>query len=55
MASVAQSVAINMGCGAVKASGETGYVAPCGSYGVYIGCDAGQCRPLHTIKLEADK
>jgi hypothetical protein len=50
--SLAQNVASQMGCGAVKAQGDAGYVAPCGTYGVYIGCDAGQCRPLHTIKLE---
>jgi hypothetical protein len=55
MASLAQGVASQMGCGAVKADGEAAYVAPCGSYGVYIGCDTGQCRPLHTTKLEVDK
>ncbi len=53
-ASLAQSVASQMGCGDVKASGE-GYAAPCGSYGVYIGCDAGKCRPLHTVKLENEQ
>ena len=52
MRSLAQNVATQMGCGAVKDYGDSGYVAPCGSNGVYIGCDAGQCRPLHTIKLE---
>ena len=51
----AQSVADQMKCGTVRADGEAGYVASCGSYGVYIGCEAGQCRPLHTIKQEADK
>jgi hypothetical protein len=55
MASLAQGVASQMGCGAVKADGEAAYVAPCGSYDVYIGCDTGQCRPLHTIKLEVDR
>ncbi|MBE1159560.1 hypothetical protein [Dyella acidiphila] len=53
--SLAQNVASQMGCGAVQAHGEGDYVAPCGSYGVFIGCDAGQCRPLHTIKLEGDQ
>jgi hypothetical protein len=51
----AQSVASQMRCGVVRADGEAGYIAPCGSYDVYIGCDAGQCRPMHTIKEEADK
>jgi hypothetical protein len=55
MLSLAQNVATQMGCGAVKAHGESGYIAPCGSNGVYIGCDAGQCRALHTIKLEGDE
>ncbi|MBM7129004.1 hypothetical protein [Dyella mobilis] len=55
MQSLAQNVATQMGCGAVKADGDSAYVAPCGENGVYIGCDAGQCRPLHTIKLEGDQ
>lgn len=54
MESLAQGVARQMGCGAVKANGEAAYIAPCGSYSLYIGCDAGQCRPLHTIKQESD-
>jgi hypothetical protein len=53
--SLAQTVASQMGCGAVKAYGDQGYVAPCGTHGVYIGCDGGQCRPLHTIKLDDDQ
>jgi hypothetical protein len=41
--------------GVVNADGNSAYVASCGQYGVYIGCDSGQCRPLHTIKLEGDQ
>jgi len=48
--SLAQNVSTQMGCGAVKADGSSGYDASCGDYGVYIGCDGGQCRPLHSIK-----
>ncbi|WP_430390676.1 hypothetical protein [Dyella sp. 20L07] len=50
--SQAQGVANQLGCGVVKASGAGGYVAPCGSYGVYIDCDSGRCHPAHTVKLE---
>lgn len=53
--SSAQKVATQMACGAVKADGNSAYVASCGDYGVYIDCDGGQCRPLHTIKLKADQ
>jgi hypothetical protein len=55
MAPLAQSVATQMGCGAIKDSGEAEYVASCGSYGIDIGCDAGKCRPLHTVKLKGDE
>lgn len=55
MQSLAQNVATQMGCGAVKADGNSAYIASCGEYGVYIGCDGGQCRPLHTIKLEGNQ
>ncbi|MFC4525117.1 hypothetical protein ISN76_02615 [Dyella halodurans] len=51
----AQSVASQLGCGAVKAGATGGYVAPCGSYGVYIDCDTGRCRPSHTVKLEGSE
>ena len=50
--SQAQSVANQLGCGTVKASATGGYIAPCGSHGVYIDCDAGRCRPTHTVKPE---
>lgn len=53
--SQAQGVANQLGCGSVKANGAGGYVAACGSYGVYIDCDTGRCRPTHTVKLEEDK
>jgi hypothetical protein len=53
--SLAQNVATQMGCGVVKAEGNSAYVAPCSGYGVYIGCDGGECRPLHTIKQEGDQ
>jgi hypothetical protein len=49
-ASMAQGVANQLGCGAVQANGASTFVAPCGSYGVLIDCDSGQCRPMHTIK-----
>lgn len=51
LTSKAQSIADQLRCGAVKFDGGDGFVASCGSYGVYIECDAGQCRPLHTVKL----
>lgn len=51
----AQGVANQLGCGAVKASGDSGYVASCGSYGVYIDCDADRCRPSHTVKMEGNQ
>lgn len=53
--SQAQGVANQLGCGAVKASGAGGYVAPCGSYAVFIDCDTGRCRPTHTVGLEEGK
>lgn len=52
-ASLAQKVADQMGCGAVQPQGDAAYVASCGSYSVLIGCDGGQCRPLHTVKQQA--
>lgn len=55
VASQAQSVANQLGCTSVKAGGAGGYVAQCGSYGVFIDCDSGRCRPTHTVRLEEDK
>lgn len=52
MASMAQSVATQLGCGTVQASGDAAYTASCGSYAVFIGCDGGQCRPLHTVNTK---
>jgi hypothetical protein len=51
---LAQSVANQMGCGAVQANGGSAFVAPCGSYSVLIDCDNGQCRPMHTISAKKD-
>lgn len=52
---LAQSVATGLGCGAVQSNGATTYVASCGTYGVLIDCDGGQCRPLHTIRTKDDE
>ena len=48
--SIAQNVANQLGCGAVRASGDSAFVASCGSYDVAIDCDGGKCHPAHTIK-----
>jgi hypothetical protein len=53
-ASQAQGVANQLGCGKVQANGDLRFVASCGSYSVLIGCDGGQCRPLHTVKEAGD-
>lgn len=50
--SMAQGVANQLGCGAVKANGDSTFVAPCGSHGVLIDCDGGQCRPMHTVSIK---
>ncbi|RDS84896.1 hypothetical protein DWU98_02775 [Dyella monticola] len=47
---LAQTAANQVGCGAVKANGNSTYTAACGDYSVLISCDGGQCRPEHTIK-----
>ncbi|RUL72202.1 hypothetical protein [Dyella choica] len=52
---VAQSVASQVGCGAVQANGATTFVAPCGTYSIVIDCDGGQCRPMHTIAAKHDE
>lgn len=51
-ASKAQDLANQLGCGAVQDNGNSTYIAPCGSYGVYIDCDGDACRPLHTVKMK---
>jgi hypothetical protein len=48
--SIAQGVANQMGCGTVRASGDSTFVASCGSYDVAIDCDGAKCHPTHTIK-----
>ena len=55
IASMAQNVANEMGCGLVQGNGDATYVAPCGSYGVLIDCDGSQCRPMHTVKIKGDE
>lgn len=52
---LAQSVATGLGCGAVQANGATTFIAPCGTYGVLIDCDSGQCRPMHTVHVKSDE
>jgi hypothetical protein len=54
-ASMAQTVANQLGCSTVQASGDLRFVASCGSYSVLIGCDGSQCRPLHTVKNTGDE
>jgi hypothetical protein len=49
---MAQGVANQLGCGVVKANGDSTYVAPCGDHGVVIDCDGGQCHPTHTVRIE---
>ena len=55
IAPLAQTVAGQLGCGAVQANGATTFVAPCGDYSVLIDCDSGQCRPLHTVNVKHDE
>ena len=52
---MAQSVATQLGCGAVEANGATTFIAPCDSYSVLIDCDGGQCRPMHTVNVKHDE
>ncbi len=52
MTSRAQGAANQLGCSTVKAVSAGGYVASCGSYGVFIDCDTDRCRPTHTVRLE---
>jgi hypothetical protein len=51
----AQDVANGLGCGIVQSNGKSGYVAPCGDHGVYIDCDAGACRPMHTVSMKGNE
>lgn len=55
IASMAQTVANQLGCGAVQPNGALTFTAACGSYSVLIGCDGNQCRPMHTIKAKGDE
>jgi hypothetical protein len=55
IASMAQTVANQLGCGAVQPNGGSTFTAACGSYSVLIGCDGDQCRPMHTIKAKGDE
>lgn len=48
---LAQAFASQIVSGGVKAQGVATYVAQCSGYGLQIGCDLNQCRPLHTINL----
>jgi hypothetical protein len=52
---VAQSVASQLGCGAVQANGAMTFIAPCGTYSVLIDCDGSQCRPMHTVNVKHDE
>lgn len=45
----AQQVASQLGCGDVRATGDTTFAAQCGGHGVAIDCDESRCRPVHTI------
>lgn len=51
---MAQSIANQLGCGAVQANGNATYVASCGSYSVLISCSGSQCRPMHTISAKSN-
>lgn len=55
IAPLAQTVATQMGCGAVQSNGATTFIAPCGTYSVLIDCDSGQCRPMHTVNAKHDE
>jgi hypothetical protein len=52
---LAQNVATQMGCGTVQPNGDSTFVASCGTYSVVIGCDGGQCRPMHTVNVKKDE
>ena len=53
--SMAQAVANQLGCSTVRADANARFVASCGAYDLLIGCDGGQCRPLHTVKNKPDE
>ena len=55
IAPLAQSIANQLGCGAVQANGAATFIAPCGTYDVLIDCGSGQCRPMHTINVKHDE
>lgn len=55
IASNAQSVATQMGCGAIQSQGDSTFVAPCSTYDVLIGCYDDQCRPMHTVNVKSNE
>ena len=52
--SMAQSVATQLGCGAVQVNGDATYITPCSGYSVLIDCNGDQCRPMHTVNVKHD-
>jgi hypothetical protein len=52
---MAQGVANQLGCGAVRASGESTFVASCGSYDIAIDCDGDKCHPTHTVSAKGNE
>lgn len=55
IAPLAQSIASQLGCGAVQANGAATFIAPCSTYDVLIDCGSGQCRPMHTVNVKHDE
>jgi hypothetical protein len=55
IAPLAQSIANQLGCGAVQANGAATFIAPCSTYDVLIDCGSGQCRPMHTVNVKHDE
>ncbi|WP_266170553.1 hypothetical protein [Dyella subtropica] len=53
--SMAQSVANQLRCGAVRADGNSIFVASCGSYDVAIDCGDGSCHPTHTVSTKGNQ
>lgn len=50
---MAQNVSNQLGCGVVRANGDSGFVAPCGAYEVAIDCDGDRCHPMHTVSMKS--
>jgi len=53
-ASMAQRVADQLGCGAIRPDGSSSFVASCGTYDVAINCDNGKCYPTHSISTKGN-